>query len=233
MIVRRHEERVRLTEAAAEPIELPPGMCDLWVTSVRDARGWHAWLTDAERRAVARGGAEAELRATSRALQRVVVSAYSGVPWHVVEIDRTCSRCGDASHGRPTASHGPPYSVTRSGSRVAIALTRDGEIGIDAELDRPADRSIRTGALVGTALADAGADLAGWVRREAQIKARSGSIADLWVLSDAEISEGLHVVVASIAGRVAALATSRPVEMLRWQVAAPPRRRGARAVSAG
>ncbi|MFJ2521353.1 4'-phosphopantetheinyl transferase family protein [Cellulosimicrobium cellulans] len=200
--------------------EPPPGVCDIWVAQSEDADRWAAWLPPAEGAAVDRRRPGAGVYLTSRALQRVAIAAYAGVEPHALTIDRTCTRCGDRTHGRPTVRGGPPYSVTRTGSFVALAVVADGTVGIDAECVRPGADLTPLASLLGVAPTDTRTVLTAWVRHEAALKARGTGIGDLWPVP-AEAIRGVETVDLALPGVVLAVATSRRVRRVRWTEAAP------------
>lgn len=100
------------------------------------------------------------------ALLRTAVATDLGCAPEQVQLDRTCSDCGD-QHGRaqvlgplPSGRHTPPWvSVSHSGHLVAVALCRTHPVGIDVQ---------RT--------ADLAEDVEpwSWVRREAHFKSGAG-----------------------------------------------------------
>jgi hypothetical protein len=188
--------------------EPPPGVCDIWV-----ARSHLEEDVDAR-------GPAADVRTTSRALQRVAMAAYMGVAPHELTIDRTCTRCGDRAHGRPTVTSGPVYSVTRTESFVALAAVAEGMVGVDAEQERTREDLAEIATLLGLPLADASTTLTAWVRQEAALKARGAGIVDLWP-APTDATHGLEVVDLDLPGAVLALATSRPVQRVRWTEVGP------------
>jgi 4'-phosphopantetheinyl transferase len=107
------------------------------------------------------------------ALLRSAVSAATGVPAGDVTVERTCPRCGQP-HWRPTLpGTGLHASVSHSGERVAVALTRVGPVGVDVE--RIAD--VDTAGLARTVLhpdetaATTEDFYVYWTRKEAVVKA--------------------------------------------------------------
>jgi 4'-phosphopantetheinyl transferase len=67
-------------------------------------------------------------------LLRTVVAGQLGMTARQVVLDRTCPDCG-LQHGRPRLPSGTGIesSVSHSGDRVAVAITRLGELGVDVE----------------------------------------------------------------------------------------------------
>jgi 4'-phosphopantetheinyl transferase len=113
-------------------------------------------------------------------LLRTAVAAQTGERPGDVLLDRTCSDCGQ-QHGRPRLPSGVgiEVSVSHAGERVAVALTRLGEVGVDVEYAPPVghfDQDLAENTLSAKELAslsdDPGADfLRLWVRKEALLKA--------------------------------------------------------------
>ncbi|MFI9382578.1 4'-phosphopantetheinyl transferase family protein [Kutzneria sp. NPDC052558] len=115
-------------------------------------------------------------------LLRTAVAAITGDRPSEVLLDRTCADCGQ-QHGRPRlpASVGVEVSVSHAGDRVAVALTRLGEVGVDVEfapLPGHFDHELAENILSPRELSiversgDPGADFRRlWVRKEALLKA--------------------------------------------------------------
>jgi 4'-phosphopantetheinyl transferase len=92
------------------------------------------YVSDAERaRPRFRRAADAHRYLAARALTRAVLSRYLGVPPGDVVVRRTCARCGDADHGRPTVRSLTPleFSLTRNAPVVAVAVGSS-RLGLDA-----------------------------------------------------------------------------------------------------
>ncbi|MBB5888963.1 4'-phosphopantetheinyl transferase family protein [Kutzneria kofuensis] len=115
-------------------------------------------------------------------LLRTAVAAQTGEHPDEVLLDRTCADCGQ-QHGRPRlpAGVGIEVSVSHAGDRVAVALTRLGEVGVDvgfAPLIGQFDRDLAENTLSAKELAaletsdnPGAAFLQLWVRKEALLKA--------------------------------------------------------------
>ena len=115
-------------------------------------------------------------------LLRTAVAAQTGERPSNVLLDRTCADCGQ-QHGRPRlpAGAGIEISVSHAGERVAVALTRLGEVGVDVEhapLADHFDHELAENTLSPRELSIVegsgrpGADfLRLWVRKEALLKA--------------------------------------------------------------
>ncbi len=107
------------------------------------------------------------------ALLRLTVARAAGCPVEEVVIDRTCPDC-DKPHGKPAvAGHDLHVSVSHSGDRVGVALTRLAEVGIDVEEVNP---RVNVADLLPSILApDERADdmdfFTRWARKEAVLKA--------------------------------------------------------------
>lgn len=115
-------------------------------------------------------------------LLRTAVAGLTGDRPADILLDRTCPDCGQ-QHGRPRlpAAMGIEVSVAHAGERVAVALTRLGEVGVDVEFapflghfdHELAENTLSPAELAALATADnPGADfLRLWVRKEALLKA--------------------------------------------------------------
>lgn len=115
-------------------------------------------------------------------VQEALRSARGLPPGATVEIDRTCPDCG-AQHGRPVAAdgRGPHLSVTHSGLLVAVAACMEFRVGVDVQrIGDPAHP-------------------AGWVAREARIKA-----------GPADGAGSVEELAPPLAGYAAALAVAHP-----------------------
>ncbi|SCL30670.1 4'-phosphopantetheinyl transferase [Micromonospora pallida] len=89
-------------------------------------------------------------------LLRLAVADRCGVPADRLRVVRSCPSCPEP-HGRPRLpGHRLSVAVSHSGRRVVVAVSDQGEIGVDVERRDP-DR--------------AAAELALWCRREAVVKA--------------------------------------------------------------
>lgn len=129
---------------------LVPGVCHVWWARPDDVHPLHDALlapADLLRRAQLRQPADRQRLTAAAAVLRTVLSAHIGVPPARVEIDRSCPGCG-GQHGKPRLP-GLHVSVSHSAGAVAVAVGRDGPIGIDveqigrhdpAELERLADQ---------------------------------------------------------------------------------------------
>lgn len=102
-----------------------------------------AWLLDRDERSRLDAFAKSPDRRRfifGAALARVMVARVSGVAAEVVQLDRTCYRCGQP-RGRPVVvapDCGVELSVSHSGGLVAVAVRIGGRVGIDIEsLDWP------------------------------------------------------------------------------------------------
>ena len=105
---------------------------------LRPVRGEVATATlDAVERARLASFDNHDTRRAYAAAHRLVRSAVSDVVWSRPErltFDRTCPTCG-AQHGRPVLTSDPTLSVSlsRTDEWVAVAISRDGPVGIDVE----------------------------------------------------------------------------------------------------
>lgn len=168
-----------------------PGECRVWWASVvpHDDR-LLGWLDDTERERHRRyvRAADRDRYLTAHALVRAVVGAEANIEPPDVPIVSRCRRCG-GDHGKPVAEGtGLAYSLSHSGGRVAVAVTRGVEVGVDVEHVagfRDHERLARA-VLTATeraALAALPADrrawglLRYWTRKEAAVKATGDGIA--------------------------------------------------------
>ena len=122
-------------------------------------------LREADRRRLAIGSA----------LLRITAGAALGQDPRSVRLDRTCPTCG-RPHGKPRIVDGGDLraSVSHSGDRVAVALTRGAAVGVDVEeLTARLDHAVLAPTvLTGTEhAADAATFLAYWTCKEAVLKA--------------------------------------------------------------
>ncbi len=107
------------------------------------------------------------------ALLRLTIAQAAGCPVEAVVLDRSCPDC-DKPHGKPiVVGHDLHVSVSHSGDRVAVALTRIAEIGVDVE---QIDPKVHAEELLQNILApgENAADMdffTRWARKEAVLKA--------------------------------------------------------------
>ncbi len=73
--------------------------------------------------------------ATAHALLRTGVGELLGVAPETVRFDRTCATCGSHRHGKPrvTGQPGLFVSLSYAGDLAVVALSGDGEVGVDVE----------------------------------------------------------------------------------------------------
>jgi 4'-phosphopantetheinyl transferase len=111
-------------------------------------------------------------------LLRLAAGYLANVDPGMIRVDRTCDACSQP-HGRPrlvgTDLHA---SVSHSGDRIAVALTRAGPVGVDVERISP----IELGALASDVLAPGEHATSTrdffmyWVRKESVVKATGDGI---------------------------------------------------------
>jgi 4'-phosphopantetheinyl transferase len=116
---------------------LVPGVCQVWWARPEDVDARHDALlapVDLQRRGRLRQEADRRRLTAAAAVVRMVVGAHAGLPPGDVEIDRTCGSCGQ-QHGKPWVPAMPDVhvSVSHSAGAVAVAVGRDGPIGVDVE----------------------------------------------------------------------------------------------------
>lgn len=163
---------------------LAAGEAQVWWAHRTEVRAHHVALLDAGergRRDLLAHDADRQLFTLGCALVRTVLGTLLDVAPGAVRLDRTCPDC-DRPHGRPAPRHAGDLdcSVSHSGDRVAVAVTRGARIGVDVERVLPVpglDRLV-TQVLAPTELAAWGRCPAPlrdfytyWTRKEAVLKA--------------------------------------------------------------
>lgn len=115
---------------------MPPLTCQVWIADLAAQHPDHDLLlneVEQARRDYYRVPNARAAFTVGVALLRIVVAAELGVEPHAVSVDRTCTTCGK-QHGKPrlpgTNVH---VSVSHSGEKVAVAMTRAGAVGVDVE----------------------------------------------------------------------------------------------------
>jgi 4'-phosphopantetheinyl transferase len=116
---------------------LPSGVCQVWWAGTSDVRPEHDVLLapeDLQRRS--RFVQEADRRRATAALAvlRTVLGNHLGWAPADLAIDRRCRVCG-GDHGKPWLPAAPDvhFSVSHSGSCVAVAIHRGAAVGVDVE----------------------------------------------------------------------------------------------------
>ncbi len=112
-------------------------------------------------------------------LLRGEVARFHGVPVQVIEIARTCPRCGSSDHGRPRvrATDALPrpasVSLSRAGRFSVVAVTDAGPVGVDVEAPGAADFPGFDGVALHPeeSLAVTTSSTQVWTRKEALLKA--------------------------------------------------------------
>jgi 4'-phosphopantetheinyl transferase len=116
--------------------ELPDGQAHVWWARLADARPELAELlspVELRRRARYRAVADQNRFLLGAALLRVLLGGYQGMPAADVEVVRACPDCGEP-HGKTRSTlPGWECSVSHSGDRVAVAVSRAGALGVDVE----------------------------------------------------------------------------------------------------
>ncbi|GAA1313821.1 4'-phosphopantetheinyl transferase family protein [Saccharothrix xinjiangensis] len=142
--------------------------CEVWWA--RPVDGLTGLLDADERARLARFRDRGALlrHVTGRALARVLLGRELGASPAGVRLTASCERCGCAN-GKPRLAEprGVHFSVSHSGDRVVVALSRGADVGVDVEETGPVDP--RAAELAGCP-AGAGFHLA-WARKEAVLKA--------------------------------------------------------------
>jgi 4'-phosphopantetheinyl transferase len=149
------------------------------------AAGAGSALTEQEQRHAARFVAPAarDHFVASRALQRALGSRLLGITARQVAFDRRCAYCGHDKHGKPRVAQARQidYSVSHSGTLVALAYAPRGRVGLDLEADerlidpdmllpRVATTAERQALVVLPAETRRAAFMRLWTRKEAVVK---------------------------------------------------------------
>ncbi|WP_448623631.1 4'-phosphopantetheinyl transferase family protein [Geodermatophilus sp. URMC 64] len=116
---------------------LPPGVCQVWWARTSDVRPEHDLLLapgDVARRARFVQDADRRRATAALAVLRTVLGIHLEQPPAALEIDRRCRVCG-GDHGKPWLPAAPDvhFSVSHSGSCVAVAIHRGAAVGVDVE----------------------------------------------------------------------------------------------------
>jgi 4'-phosphopantetheinyl transferase len=113
-----------------------------------------------------------------RAAMRRTLAALCGTPAASLAI-------GNGPNGKPHVSGGPEFNLSHSGS-VAIFAAAEFPVGVDVEALRPIDDGVAARVFTADELAELAqavdrrsAFFRGWTRKEAVLKARGGSLAEL------------------------------------------------------
>jgi 4'-phosphopantetheinyl transferase len=137
---------------------------------------WHEdLLTPAERERMVRLRRQEDKQRlmVGNALLRLTIAQATGSALEEVVIDRSCPDC-DKPHGKPTVvGHDLHVSVSHSGNRVAVALTRVAQVGVDVE---QVDPRVHVDELLANILSpdEIATDMdffTRWARKEAVLKA--------------------------------------------------------------
>jgi 4'-phosphopantetheinyl transferase len=155
--------------------------CTVWVlngTTVETLHGAMTLLDEEERRQAAAYRDETAARSfvLRRSLTKSLLGDSLGVPPISVQITRRCAFCGHLSHGKPQlVGHELGFSVSWSGSWVAVAVAPQGQIGLDIEMLRGCEPSPDHWAAVHGSTAQPSetseqAMLQIWTRKEAVLK---------------------------------------------------------------
>jgi 4'-phosphopantetheinyl transferase len=154
---------------------LADGECAIWWATPRSYRpALDGLLEEAERRRadVFRRPEDRVRSILGAVVLRLAAAGETGIGPGEVTVRRDCPHCG-APHGRPTLpGTGLHVSISHSGERVAVAMTRLAPVGVDVEEALPVDTAGLARSVLGTAPAE---DVAGlyvvWCRKEAVVKA--------------------------------------------------------------
>ena|ERR1700691_954931 len=179
------------------PLTLPPravlpasAASHVWSAPTTEQPGYAGLLDEAELARVDRFKLASARSAfiASRAIQRLVIGHYLGLPPGAVAIARDCQHCG-ADHGRPYVQAAPlDFSVSHTKGWLLVAVVADGKVGVDVEVvteTRAADELARQ--VLGPAEQErfgllprserAAAFIRAWTRKEATVKLTGHGIA--------------------------------------------------------
>ncbi len=112
------------------------------------------------------------------ALLRLAAGHLADIDPAMICVDRTCDTCGEP-HGRPqlvgTDLHA---SISHSGDRIAVALTRAGQVGVDVERISSIDLAEMASGVLGLEEhANSTTDFfVYWVRKESVVKATGDGV---------------------------------------------------------
>lgn len=157
-------------------MDLPDGVCRVWWASPAAAADHLVrLLDDAERDRHRRflRPADRDLYLTAHALTRIVLGDHLGRAPAEVGLYAECARCG-GPHGKPRLRDGDlEFSLSHSGDRVGVAVTRAIPVGLDVEQEvtgRDLDSLIAVVLSPGERAADAREFTTYWTRKEAVLK---------------------------------------------------------------
>lgn len=124
----------------AVPALCPPGVVNL-VLVPADAHAWISRLSSAElsRAAAIRSQQQRAEFITGRAVVKTLAGTAARADPRQVQVEPQCPICGSVTHGKPVIRNAgaPHVSVAHRDGNVLVALTIDGPIGVDLEVDRP------------------------------------------------------------------------------------------------
>jgi 4'-phosphopantetheinyl transferase len=155
--------------------------CEVWWVDPRGTTVDHLDLLDPAERAryqQPRFAADRARFLTGAALLRLAAARVAGVRPAEVTVDRSCPTC-DLWHGRPRLPDlGVHASVTHSGDRVGVALTRSAPVGLDVELvDERRSEGLAAAVLGEGEHATSARDFFRyWTRKESVVKATGDGI---------------------------------------------------------
>jgi 4'-phosphopantetheinyl transferase len=177
---------------AATVPALRVGECQVWWAQPVGARPDLLALLDAGEQARWSRFRRDEDRArflAAHALTRLVLAGHLGVHARALDFAMACRRCGGTDHGKPRLVEGDiEFSLSHSGERVVLAVTRGAPVGVDVErLSAQRDIAGLIPAVLAAAerpvvealpaTARAGAVLRYWTRKEALLKATGDGLA--------------------------------------------------------
>jgi len=171
---------------------LRAGECQVWWASPAAGRSELLALLDAGEHARWSRFRRDEDRArylAAHALARLVLAGHLGTSAAELGFSAVCRHCGGTDHGKPRLlTGGIEFSLSHSGERVVLAVTRDAAVGVDVEQLNPRrdvaalipeilSATERRALAALPAAASALALLRYWTRKEALLKATGDGLA--------------------------------------------------------
>jgi len=196
------------------PADLPPRTCLVWWAARDAARTQSTALLDPGERARYerfRLPADAERLLVGVSVAKHVLAPLLGRPPVDVVLDRTCPGCG-APHGKPRVA-GAELSISHSGDRVVVAVTRGASVGVDVEAAASGSALLRSATAVLTAR-----ELESW--RQLPPDRRQPALVATWTWKEAVLKatgDGLAIRLTELG----VSAPDRPPALVEWTAARP------------
>jgi 4'-phosphopantetheinyl transferase len=154
----------------------PVASCQVWLADLDLVRPAHLALLDSVeqvRRARYYEEADQDRFTVAAVMLRLAVAGETGLAPAAVRVDRSCPGCGEP-HGKPRVLDTDVHvSVSHSGGKVALAMTRDAPVGVDVESVTKRDTTGLVRSVLGGAepLARPEDFYTYWCRKESVVKA--------------------------------------------------------------